>query len=324
VTGCMTLLRAFPVATGDRATGNVEDVSDRGKPLSDTASGAPGARPLAVYVVAIVMLLFHIGALGVIFVGVSVPAVVVAVVLYLIRGFGVTAGFHRLLAHRSFQTSRPMQFLLALAGSLAMQGGPLWWVAHHRAHHRDTDTFEDIHSPTTHGFWQAHMGWMMTAGAFQENGANSRDLHRFPELKFLQRNYVALVFSQGFVLFALGALLNALFPHWGTSGMQLLVWGLFVSTVALWHATFMVNSVCHVWGMRPNKTGDDSTNNPVVALFALGEGWHNNHHAFPFSARHGLRWWEFDLTWMLLRGFEKVRLVSNLKVPKPTASPAPS
>jgi stearoyl-CoA desaturase (delta-9 desaturase) len=243
--------------------------------------------------------------------------------MYLIRGFGVTAGFHRLLAHRSFQTSRPLQFLFALAGSLAMQGGPLWWVAHHRAHHRDTDTLEDIHSPTTHGFWQSHMGWMMSAAAFQENGANSRDLHRFPELKFLQRNYVALVLAQGALLFAIGVGLNALFPEWGTSGFQMLVWGQFVSTVALWHATFMVNSVCHIWGGRPNNTGDDSTNNPFVALFALGEGWHNNHHAFPFSARHGLRWWQLDLTWMLLKILERLRLVSNLKIPKAGATAAP-
>lgn len=267
------------------------------------------------------MLLFHVGCLAILFVGTSAAAITTAVVLYLVRGFGVTAGFHRLLAHRSFQTSRPVQFLLALAGSLAMQGGPLWWVAHHRAHHRDTDTAGDIHSPGVHGFWQAHMGWMMSAEAFQEKGANARDLHRFPELKFLQRNYVALVLVQAALLFALGAALNALFPHWGTSGAQLLVWGLFVSTVALWHATFMVNSVCHVWGGRPNRTGDTSTNNGVVALFALGEGWHNNHHAFPFSARHGLRWWQFDLTWLLLRGMERIGLVAHLKVPR-TGAPA--
>ena len=283
-------------------------------PITQTQTA--GGRPLAVYAVAAVMLSFHLGALAVIFVGVSTPAVIVAVLMYVIRGLGITGGFHRLLAHRSFQTSRTVQFLFALAGSLAMQGGPLWWVAHHRAHHRHTDTVEDIHSPRTQGLWQSHMGWMMSAAAFQEKGANSRDLHKFPELKFLQRNYVALILAQAAILYLVGAGLNALFPHWGTSGAQLLVWGLFVSTVALWHATFMVNSVCHVWGARPNQTGDDSTNNPVVALFALGEGWHNNHHAYPFSARHGLKWWEFDITWVVLRALEKLGLVANLKVPK--------
>jgi stearoyl-CoA desaturase (delta-9 desaturase) len=291
--------------------------------LSEAVSKSSGRRPFAAYVVAAVMLLFHLGCLAILVVGVSVPAVAVAVLLYLIRGFGVTAGYHRLLAHRSFQTSRPVQFLFALAGSLAVQGGPLWWVAHHRAHHCDTDTREDIHSPTTHGFWQSHMGWMMSAEAFQEQGANARDLHRFPEIKFLQRNYVTLLIGQGVLLYALGAALRAGFPHWGTSGAQFLVWGLFVSTVALWHATFMVNSVCHIWGGRPNRTRDDSTNNALVALLALGEGWHNNHHAFPFSARHGLRWWQLDLTWLLLRSLEKLGLVANLKVPKGSAQPQP-
>lgn len=288
-----------------------------------TEADSTAKRPFAVYVVIAVMLLYHLGCLAVLWVGVSAPAVVAAIALHFIRGFGITAGFHRLLAHRSFQTSRGMQFVLALAGSLAMQGGPLWWVAHHRSHHRDTDTEADIHSPTTKGFWQSHMGWMMSTEAFQEKGSNSRDLHRYPELKFLQRNYIALPFLQAAVLFGIGAAIDALYPEAGTSGAQFVVWGLFVSTVFTWHATFMVNSVCHVWGARPNKTGDDSTNNPVVALVALGEGWHNNHHAFPFSARHGLRWWELDLTWILLRILEKLRLVSNLKVPKANSAPTP-
>jgi stearoyl-CoA desaturase (delta-9 desaturase) len=272
--------------------------------------------PLAAFVVALIMIVFHIGALGAVFTGLSPVAAGVALALYLVRGFGVTAGFHRLLAHRSFQTSRPVQFLLALSGSLAIQGGPLWWVAHHRSHHRDTDTAEDIHSPTTQGFWHSHMGWMMSAAAFHEQGSNARDLHRYPEIKFLQRHYVALLVLQAVVLYALGAVLDWLAPGLGTSGAQMLVWGLFVSTVALWHATFMVNSVCHIWGGRPNATGDDSTNNAFVALFALGEGWHNNHHAFPFSARHGLRWYQFDLTWVILRLMEKCRLVSNLRLPR--------
>jgi stearoyl-CoA desaturase (delta-9 desaturase) len=284
--------------------------------LSQAVSGKPGGRPLAGYVVAIIMLVFHLGALAAFLTGVSTVAIAVALVMYVIRGFGVTAGFHRLLAHRSFQTSRPVQFAFALAGSLAIQGGPLWWVAHHRSHHRDTDTPEDIHSPTTHGFWQSHMGWMMSPEAFHEQGTNSRDLHRYPEIKFLQRHYVTLLVAQALALYGLGVALAHFAPDLGTSGPQMLVWGLFVSTVALWHATFMVNSVCHIWGGRPNPTGDDSTNNAVVALFALGEGWHNNHHAFPFSARHGLRWYQFDLTWVLLRTMEKLRLVSNLRLPR--------
>lgn len=156
----------------------------------------------------------------------------------------------------------------------------------------------------------------MTNGAFEESGANTRDLHRFPELKFLQRNYVWVVLAQIGALFVLGTILDMVNPEWGTSGAQLVVWGSFVCTVLLWHATFMVNSVCHSWGSRDYETEDSSTNNYFVALVALGEGWHNNHHRFPLSARHGLRWWQFDLTWVLLKAMSRVGLVSDLKLPK--------
>jgi stearoyl-CoA desaturase (Delta-9 desaturase) len=275
----------------------------------------PGNRA-AVVAVAVIMATFHIGSLAVVFTGVSVATLLVAGFLYLFRGIGITAGFHRLLAHRSFRTSRTLQFVLALAGSLAIQGGPLWWVSHHRSHHRHTDAPDDVHSPVTRGFWQSHMGWMMSAAAFQENGANARDLHRFPEIKWLQRFYVPLIVLQGVLLYGLGAGLDAAFPHWGTSGAQMLVWGLFVSTVLTWHITFAVNSVCHTWGGRPHPTGDASTNNVLIGVLAYGEGWHNNHHMYPFSARHGLEWWQLDITWWLLRVLHKLGLVWDLKLPR--------
>jgi len=282
--------------------------------IANKRTGA-GNNP-AVYAVAAVMLGFHLGCLGVFYTGVSLPTLIVAGSLYVFRGLGVTAGYHRLLAHRSFQTSRFMQFMMAFAGCLAIQGGPLWWVAHHRAHHRHTDDEDDVHSPVTRGFWQSHMGWMMSQAAFQEKGANSRDLHKFPELKWLQRFYVPILRGQAVLLYALGAGLDAAFPAWGTSGAQMLVWGLFVSTVLTWHITFAVNSVCHTWGRRPFDTGDASTNNPFVGVLAYGEGWHNNHHMYPFSARHGLEWWQLDITWWVLKALEKVRLVRGLKLPK--------
>jgi len=287
-----------------------------GGTLTETVTPGRGDRPLGVYVVAAVMLGFHLGCLGVFVTGISLPAVLVALGLYVFRGLGITAGYHRLLAHRSFQTSRPLQFVMAFAGSLAIQGGPLWWVAHHRSHHRDTDKVADIHSPVTRGFWQSHMGWMMSPGAFQEQGANARDLHRFPELKWLQRYYVFLLLGQALALYGLGALMNAWRPEWGTSGAQMLVWGLFVTTVLTWHVTFAVNSVCHTWGRRPYDTGDASTNNPIIGVLAYGEGWHNNHHMYPFSARHGLEWWQLDITWWVLKGLDKLKLVSGLKLPK--------
>ena len=258
--------------------------------------------------------IFHLGCLGAFWTGVSPAALTVALILYLVRGFGVTAGYHRLLAHRSFRAGRPVQFLLALAGSLATQGGPLWWVAHHRSHHRYTETDRDIHSPRTQGFWRSHMGWMLSAESFRENGANARDLYRVPELKFLQQHYVWIVLGQGAAIYALGTGLAALGVE--TSGPQMLVWAWFIATVALWHATFMVNSVCHLWGSRPFDADDASTNNWLVAVLALGEGWHNNHHKFAYSARHGLEWWQFDLTWVLLRGMEKLGLISELRRPR--------
>ena len=270
------------------------------------------ARPQVMSVI-IGMLVFHLACLAVFYTGVSGVALGVAFAMYVLRGMGVTTGYHRLLAHRSFKTSRVVQFIFALMGSMAVQGGPLWWVAHHRAHHAETDTEADIHSPVTHGMWQAHMGWMMTDEAFNEKGTNSRDLHKYPEIKMLQRYYVWLIVMQIAGLYALGAWLG---PEWGTSGLQMLVWGFFVSTVFTWHVTFMVNSVCHRWGAQAYDTGDASTNNVFIGILAFGEGWHNNHHFYPNSARHGLRWWQLDVTYYLLKVLSWVRLVSDLKLPK--------
>jgi stearoyl-CoA desaturase (delta-9 desaturase) len=269
-----------------------------------------------VLVVAAFMGFFHIACFAVIYTGVSFVAVMTAFAMYVIRGIGVTGGYHRLLAHRAFKTSRFVQFLFALAGSLAVQGGPIWWVSHHRSHHRDTDTDEDIHSPVTRGMWKAHMGWMMTDEAFNENGANSRDLHKFAELKFLQRYYVWLVLLEIIGLFGFGSIWAWVFPESGTSGLQMLVWGFFISTVFTWHVTFMVNSVCHRYGSQPYDTKDASTNNVFVGVLGFGEGWHNNHHYYPNSARHGLRWWQLDTTWWLIRLLQVLGIVSEPKLPK--------
>jgi stearoyl-CoA desaturase (delta-9 desaturase) len=269
-----------------------------------------------VLVVAAFMAFFHIACFAFIYTGVSFVAVMTAFAMYVIRGIGVTGGYHRLLAHRAFKTSRFVQFLFALAGSLAVQGGPIWWVSHHRSHHRDTDTDEDIHSPVTRGMWKAHMGWMMTDEAFNENGANSRDLHKFAELKFLQRYYVWLVLLEIIGLFGFGSIWAWVFPESGTSGLQMLVWGFFISTVFTWHVTFMVNSVCHRYGSQPYDTKDASTNNFFVGVLGFGEGWHNNHHYYPNSARHGLRWWQLDTTWWLIRLLQVLGIVSEPKLPK--------
>ena len=266
--------------------------------------------------VVMVMVIMHLACLGVFLVGFSWPALWVAIAMYVIRGMGVTTGYHRLLAHRSYKTNRFIQFVVATAGGLAMQGGPLWWVAHHRAHHRDTDKEGDIHSPVTKGMWQSHMGWMMSNEAFHEQGSNSRDLFKYPELKFLQRHYVWILVLQMLGLYALGSLLSLWYPETSINGLQCLVWGFFVSTVFLWHVTFSVNSVCHRWGSQDYDSNDASTNNWVIGILGFGEGWHNNHHFYPSSARHGLKWWQVDVTWILIRGLCLVGLASDPKIPK--------
>jgi len=261
-------------------------------------------------------LVFHLACLLAIFTGVSTAAGVTALVLYTVRALGVTAGYHRYFAHRSFRTGRVFQFILAFFGSLSVQGGVLWWVSHHREHHKHTETGKDIHSPTMHGMWRAHMGWMMHEDCLRTSQANIKDFARFPELKWLQRNYAALIAGQALAIFLFGVVLNYLFPSLGTSGLQMLVWGFFISTVLLWHSTFMVNSVCHRWGGRPYEAGDDSTNNLIVGILTMGEGWHNNHHKFAYSARHGLRWYQIDVTWYLLRLLAMLGVVSDLKLPR--------
>lgn len=258
----------------------------------------------------------HVACLAALETGVSATALLVAGLAYVVRAFGVTAGFHRLLAHGSFKAGRATQFTLALLGSLATQGGPLWWVSHHRNHHRYSDTWQDLHSPRQRGFWYAHMGWMWDQASFETPATNVKELYRFTELKILQRYYPLLILLQGLAFYGLGAYLGHRFPDTGTSGLQMCVWGFIISTVALWHATFMVNSVCHVWGKRAYETGDASTNNLLVALLTLGEGWHNNHHKFGYSARHGLEWWQVDLTYLALRGLESLGLVRDLKMPR--------
>ncbi|TFG86074.1 MAG: acyl-CoA desaturase [Chromatiales bacterium] len=264
----------------------------------------------------------HIACLAAIETGVSAIALQVAGVAYILRAFGVTAGFHRLLAHGAFKAGRATQFTLALLGSLATQGAPLWWVSHHRNHHRYSDGPQDLHSPRQRGFWYSHIGWMWDKVSFETPGTNVKELHRYPELKALQRLYPPLVVGQAVAFYGLGAFLGHYYPELGTTGPQMLVWGFIISTVALWHATFMVNSVCHVWGKRPHDTGDDSTNNPLVAALTLGEGWHNNHHKYGYSARHGLEWWQIDPTYLGLRALEAIGLVSDLKLPRKVVATA--
>jgi stearoyl-CoA desaturase (delta-9 desaturase) len=245
-------------------------------------------------------LLLHAGCLGALWTGVSPIAAAVAASLFALRMFAITAFYHRYFSHRAFRTSRAAQFVFALLGASAVQRGPLWWASHHRHHHAYADHATDSHSPR-HGFFWSHVGWFLTRANFPPRTKLVRDLARYPELRWLDRYDIAVPALLAAMLYALGAWLERSAPQLGASGAQLVVWGFCISTVALYHATFTINSLAHRFGTRRFATRDDSRNNFWLALLTFGEGWHNNHHRFPASARQGLRWWEIDLSYYGLR-----------------------
>jgi stearoyl-CoA desaturase (Delta-9 desaturase) len=250
---------------------------------------------------------------GVIWVGVSTTAVVVAIALYVVRMLAITGFYHRYFSHRTFRTSRALQFVFAVLGTMAVQRGPLWWAAHHRHHHAHADDERDSHSPSRHGFWWSHVGWFMNRSNFRTRSELVQDLARYPELRFLDRFDVIAPIALAVLLYFGGDALAASHPDLETSGAQLLIWGFFVSTVALYHATFTVNSLAHAFGRRRYATRDRSRNNWALALLTFGEGWHNNHHHFPGSVRQGFYWWEIDLTYYVLRALAACGLIWDLK-----------
>ena len=260
----------------------------------------------------------HLACLGVIWVGVSPVAVGTAVGLYVLRMFAITGFYHRYFSHRTFKASRGVQFAFALLGASAAQRGPIWWAAHHRHHHAHSDCPEDVHSPSQRGFLWSHMGWFLSRRHFAPDLGRVRDLLRYPELRWLDRFDILVPFVLAVGLLVLGKVLEARWPSLGTSGGQMLVWGFFISTVACYHGTYTINSLCHVWGRRRYKTDDDSRNNLLLAIITLGEGWHNNHHRYPMSARQGFYWWEIDLTYYGLRLLAALGLIRDLK-PVPAA-----
>jgi stearoyl-CoA desaturase (delta-9 desaturase) len=255
----------------------------------------------------------HLACLGIFWVGVSRTAVEMAAALYAVRMFAITGFYHRYFAHRTFRTSRALQFAFACVGASCVQRGPLWWAAHHRRHHLHADTEGDPHSPRLKGLLWSHMGWFLTARGFRTDWQRIPDFARYPELRWLDRYDILVPVLLATGLYALGALLAHRAPALGTSGAQLLVWGFFVSTVALFHVTVTINSLAHRFGSRRFATRDDSRNNPWLALLTFGEGWHNNHHFFPGSVRQGFRWWEFDLTYYGLRLLAACGLVQRLR-----------
>ena len=270
-------------------------------------------------------LLWHGGADG--SGGIGWAEVVVMGVMYALAGFGVTIGYHRLLTHRAFEAPRPVRLLLAVLGSAAGQGMVIKWCATHRRHHQRADRDGDPHSPHLHGgaglggllrgMWHAHVGW--TFEADKPGLARSvPDLLADRALMRIDQLYLMWV--------ALGLLAPAvamgLYAGSWRGFLSGLVWGGLVRIFLMHHVTWSINSVCHVWGARPFASGDESTNNFPIAIVSLGEGWHNNHHAFPTSARHGLRWWQFDASWVVIRAMALLGLARDLRVPSPSAMAA--
>ncbi|WP_166260019.1 acyl-CoA desaturase [Marinobacter salicampi] len=276
---------------------------------SDHISGEPRAFS---FVRVLPFIGLHLACLLVLFTGTSAFAVGFAVAFFFLRMFAITGFYHRYFSHKTFKTNRFWQFVFGVLGASAGQRGPLWWAAHHRHHHQHSDQPEDLHSPKQSGFWWAHIGWFTCEDGFRMNERRVRDWLRFPELRFINR-FDALVPAVAVVLiFGLGEALALWAPGLGTNGVQLVVWGFVISTVALFHATVSINSLAHVWGSRRFDTSDDSRNNFLLALITLGEGWHNNHHRWPQSARQGFRWYEIDITYYLLWVLEKLGIIHDL------------
>jgi stearoyl-CoA desaturase (Delta-9 desaturase) len=260
------------------------------------------------------LILLHLGCGLVLFVGLSKVAAAAFLITSALQVFGITTGYHRLLAHRSFKTTRTFQFVLSLLGVLAGQNGPLWWVGHHRHHHRHSDRDADVHSPHGGFFW-SHMGWLFSPRCVPVRHELVRDLERCPELWLLQRYYYVFNLAYALLLYGVGEAWRCFDPLAGTSGFQLLVWGGVVSTVCVYHSIWSANSFCHRYGTRRFATRDDSRNNIVVSLLTFGDGWHHNHHYCPYSARHGFRWWEVDINFIILRLLACLGIVWDLKLP---------
>ncbi len=262
-------------------------------------------------------IVLHLGCLGVIWTGWSWFAVWTAVALYFIRMFFVTGIFHRYFSHKTYSTSRFGQFILALCTGTTVQRGALWWAYHHRHHHQHSDEPEDAHSPHVHGFLWSHIGWITSRRNFPTDYSKIKDLAKYPELVWLNRFdiVVPVLFAAG--LFLAGHWLGAAYPGLHTSGAQLLVWGFFISTTALFHGTACINSLAHLMGNRRFNTTDDSRNSFILSLITLGEGWHNNHHRYQSSTRNGFYWWELDITYYILKALSWTGFIWGLKpVPK--------
>lgn len=258
-------------------------------------------------------ILMHVAVLGVFIVEFSWFAIWVAVFMYIVRMFAITAFYHRYFSHKNFQTSRFVQFVFALIGASAAQRGPLWWASHHRVHHAKSDTEDDPHSPKHRGFLWSHMLWFLSDRNFPAVTSKIKDFSQYRELRILDRFDMLVPVLTAVTLYAIGEYLGSRFESLATSGWQLLIWGYFVSTVFLYHATYTINSLAHRYGSRRFETKDSSRNNWLLAILTLGEGWHNNHHYYCGTVRQGFRWYEIDLSFYILKIMSYLGLVWDLK-----------
>lgn len=259
----------------------------------------PGAR--VAWWSAIPFFAVHLAPLGALFVVVTWQDWVLCAGLYVSRMFLITAGYHRYFSHRSYRMGRVPQVVTAALATTAAQKGPLWWAGHHRVHHRFTDIDGDVHSPRD-GFWWSHVGWILSTRYKRTDGDSIRDFAAYPELRAVDRFHWLGPWALGALCFLVGG--------WGA-----LLVGFMLSTVLLWHGTFVVNSLSHLLGRRRYATPDTSRNSMAITLITGGEGWHNNHHYLPASARQGFAWWEVDPTWYGLRALAALRIVRDLRRP---------
>jgi stearoyl-CoA desaturase (delta-9 desaturase) len=266
---------------------------------------------------AIPFILVNLSCFLVFYVRCSGIAIITAAFLYFFRLFTIGAFYHRYFSHKTFKTNRFWQFIFAALASTSAQRGPLWWAAHHRQHHMVSDKPEDAHSPVQHGFWWSHVGWFLSKKHYHYNPERVKDLTCYPELVFLERYDVIMPVLLFLSLFIAGWFFQTYAPELNTGIGEMLVWGFSVSLVAVFNTTVLINSLCHVYGTRRFETTDHSKNNLLFALLTLGEGWHNNHHHYPASARQGFMRWEIDITYYLIKLMEFIGIVWDVKpVPK--------
>lgn len=308
-------------------------LTDDGQPTGTPSSGGSTLLLRLINLLAVVIPILGVAAAIGLLWGVAFDWTYLAILvgMYLISAVGITVGYHRLFTHKSFKTPKSLEVLFAALGSMAVEGPVIQWVATHRKHHQHSDREEDPHSPHTHGdgvwgtlrgLFHAHVGWIIACKSFKsvQDGFATvpeglsryvKDLEQDRWIRFMSKSFPFWV-AFGLVL---PAVLGGLFTMSWTGVLLGFIWGGLVRVFLLHHVTWSINSVCHIWGTQPFDSHDHSRNNAIFGVLALGEGWHNNHHAFPTSARHGLRWWEFDMSYLLILAMSKIGLASDVRVP---------